>query len=838
MKWAKAILSLVLTLGLVIVLNVRLGPAPPLGKFLNPFGGFWANAEPRNGDTEKDFSLPGIRDKVTILFDDNRVPHVFASNNHDLYYAQGYLTAYDRLWQMELQTHAAAGRVSEIVGERALELDRYTRRRGMVSAAQMAIEAMMSDTTSKAVLEAYSDGVNAFISSLSPDEYPVEYKILDYAPEPWVPIKSAFLLKQMATTLSTGEDDAAMTNVLARYGYQTVKDLFPDYPFRENPIIPPGTKWDFEPVPSPKQPAGFYKLKDSISNASQSGTTKPKVSLNPSVTANQNATITYNDPQAAREVGSNNWAISGSKSATGYPILANDPHLDLTLPSIWYQIQLVGPGVNVCGASLPGAPNVISGFNERVAWGVTNVGSDVMDWYKITFKDASKNEYLHDGQYKPIKRVVEVIKVRGKPDVIDTVLYTHHGPIVYNEGMTPLNPRTPVGYAMRWIAHEPSNELATFYGLNRARNYTDYVAALTHYVSPAQNFIFASIENDVAIWPNGRFPLKWEEQGKFILDGSNAAHDWQGWIPQLHNPHVINPPRGFVSSANQFSADTTYPYYLGWEYAYYARAERINERLTAMQRATPDSMRRLQNDNYSIHARDVLPQLLSYVSQNQLSGEQMQAYQAIAVWDKQYDPDATGPTIFNLWWQSFTEKLWDEFSSRPNQPMRSPNRDRTVQLVLREPTSPWIDNKKTSQKETLADLATQSFRMAIDTLTTHKGAFDPEKWSWARHKSTTIAHLSRGIPAFSRRDLWIGGGGGIVNATSERNGPSWRMVVALGPTPKAYALYPGGQSGNPGSYYYDNMVDTWAKGELLEVVYLQKPDEAHKRITGKWTIEK
>ncbi len=831
MKWVKAILSLLFTIALVVLFNSKVGPLPPLGKFLSPFGGFWANAEPIDTDTHKSFSLPGIRDKVTIVFDDNRVPHIFANNNYDLYYAQGYVTAYDRLWQMELQTHAAAGRVSEIIGERTIEMDRTTRRRGTVVAAKAALETMMADPASKEQLEAYSAGINAYISSLSPSTYPIEYKLLDYAPEPWEPLKSALLLKQMATTLAIGDDDAMMSNVLEKYGYATVKELFPDYPFHESPIVPVGTKWDFEPIPVPKQPAGFDKPlpKNSISQNTKTPQSPTSRFHNP------NSEIATLDPQAEKEVGSNNWAVSAQKSATGYPILANDPHLELSLPSIWYQIQLVSPDVNACGASLPGSPNIISGFNEKVAWGVTNVGSDVMDWYRITFKDASKTEYLHDGKYKPVKRVIETIKVRGQPDFADTVLYTHHGPIVYTE--TKHGP-IPAGYAMRWIAHEPSNELATFRGLNRAKNYTDYVEALSHYVSPAQNFVFASVDNDIALWPNGKFPLKWKEQGKFLLDGSNPAHDWQGWIPHAHNPHVLNPPRGFVSSANQFSADTTYPYYLGWEYSTYTRGERINERLAAMSKATPDSLRSLQNDNYNIHARDVLSQLLSYVSQNQLSKEQMKAYQEIASWNKQNNPEVIAPTIFTLWWRYFTLRLWDEFSSTDGKPMRYPNQDRTVHLLTAEPTSSWIDNKTTDQKETLADIATQSFRMTIDTLTAKQGAMSKDTWGWAHYKSTTILHLSRSIAPFSRSNLWIGGGRGIVNATSERNGPSWRMVVALGPMPKAYALYPGGQSGNPGSYYYDNMVDTWAKGELLDVVFLRKVDEKNARIKTTWEIEK
>jgi len=224
--------------------------------------------------------------------------------------------------------------------------------------------------------------------------------------------------------------------------------------------------------------------------------------------------------------------------------------------------------------------------------------------------------------------------------------------------------------------------------------------------------------------------------------------------------------------------------------------------------------------------------------QNQLNGDQMKAYQTIAAWNKQNNPDAVGPTIFTLWWQYFADKLWDEFKGTPEKPLRTPNRDRTVKLVLQEPTSPWIDNRATDQKETLADLATQSFRMAIDTLTAKQGPMNAKNWAWAAYKSTDIVHLSRGIPPFARRDIWIGGGNGIVNATTSTNGPSWRMIVALGPNLKAYGLYPGGQSGNPGSYYYDNMVNTWAQGQLPELVFLRKAEEANQRIQSTWTLEK
>src|SRR5690606_18425639 len=275
--------------------------------------------------------------------------------------------------------------------------------------------------------------------------------------------------------------------------------------------------------------------------------------------------------------------------------------------------QLSSPNENVYGVALPGTPAIIIGFNKEVAWGVTNTGSDVMDFYRIRFRDATLSAYWHDGQWKPTTQYIEAFRMKDGSQVLDTLYYTHHGPIVYHEKRaTNYTSNIPVGYAMRWIANETDGaDLLTFHYLNRATDYQDYRKALTYFTAPAQNFVFSSNEGDIAIVSNGKLPLKWREQGKYLLDGTMAAHDWQGWIPREQNPGVKNPPRGFVSSANQFPADTTYPYYLGWRFSHSSRAIRINERLGAMVRATPDSLRALQNGNYNVDARGVLPRLLA-----------------------------------------------------------------------------------------------------------------------------------------------------------------------------------------------------------------------------------
>ncbi|GAB3708189.1 penicillin acylase family protein [Spirosoma flavus] len=815
MRYFTAILVSILTIALVWALNRPWGGIPAFGPLLSPFVGFWQNAE-SDQTNDEEVNVTGTRAPVSVVFDDLAIPHVFAQNDYDLYFAQGYITARDRLWQMEFQTHAAAGRVSEIVGERALELDRFNRHLGMGYGAEQTLKGMEADPTTREVLAAYTAGINAWIDQLSPAQYPIEYKLLGYAPEPWTPLKCALLLKQMSSTLAGGADDLLMTNVLRKYGAAVTSDLFPDYPTREDPIIPSGTKWDFKPLPLP---------------------TPSKDSLLTNLIALSAPGFGVSPNRANPEIGSNNWAVGAQKSATGHPILANDPHLTLSLPSIWYQIQLVSPTVNTYGASLPGAPNVIIGFNKSVAWGVTNVGADVLDFYAIKFKDASKQQYWHDNQWKPVRRRLETIKVKGKPDVVDTVYYTHHGPLVYETGAKPFRPSIPTGYAARWIAHEQSNDMLCFYKLNRAENFADYRKALAYYVAPAQNFVYADKNNDIAISPNGRFPLKWKNQGKFLMDGTNPANDWHGYIPADQNPLVKNPPRGFVSSANQFSTDPTYPYYINWQFAPAERGRRINQRLTTMKGATIDSLRMLQNDNYNLRASDALPTLLPKLSEKGMNDQQRNALQTLRQWQRSNNAGEIGPTIFTEWIAQLTKAIWaDEFDTGDTLPMRFPSFDRTLTMMQRDTSARWFDNTKTPIRERFSDVLNESFRATCDTLVKKHGPVGTS-WNWGPHKGTDIRHLLPGVDAFSALDLDVGGGATVVNATNERTGPSWRMVVALGDQPKAYGLYPGGQSGNPGSPHYQNMIETWRLGKLNELLYLQTAQDKNPRLKRTMTLK-
>lgn len=808
----KAIFTFIVALSLLLLLNTKLGSTPPLAKFLDPFHGFWKNAECKKKPRTETLTLDELKGKVEIQFDEQMIPHIFAENNYDLYYAQGYITAKDRLWQLDFQTRFAGGRLSEVIGAKAIDIDTYQRRMGMVYGAENTILEMEKDPKIKEIMGAYTAGINAYIHSLKPEDYPIEFKILDYQPEDWKPINSVLLLKLMSAILTGGSDQFYMSNILSKYGTDVVKELFPDYPFGEDPIIPKGTQWNFKPIEIPKKP-----------------TVVP-----------ENTVCNQTTKQIEEGIGSNNWALAGAKTSSGYPMLANDPHLDLTLPSIWYQIQMASNDVNAYGVSIPGAPGIVIGFNANVAWGVTNVAANVMDWYRIKFKDHSQQEYWYDNKWNLVKPRIETITVRGGKIIVDTVYYTHHGPIVYLNNQKPKDlskcDNIPVGHALRWIAHDPSNDIRTFYMLNRAKNYTDYRKALANYTAPAQNFIFASVDNDIAITSSGYFPLKWDNQGKFLLDGSDPANDWHGRIPVDQNPTVKNPPRNFVSSANQRPTDATYPYYLNWEFANYERAHRINQRLSVMTGASVDSLRSLQNDNYSVLAEDILPVLLSAIDIKSLNATESKGFEMLRKWDKCFHADAIAASIFELWQKDISAKTWADQFDVSNVPMRYPSRDKLVELIVKEPNSNWFDDNRTPKKETRDDIIRAAYKFAVDSLQRKYGAISGD-WKWGNVKHTHVPHLAQ-IAGFGSKFLNNGGSKTSVNATSERNGPSWRMIVALGKSVKAYGVFPGGESGNPGSFYYDDMVDSWSSGKLNELVYLQSKDEKSERIISKWELSK
>lgn len=786
----KPIISSFLLIALIISLNTKFGSIPPLGKFFDPDAGFWANAETSIPNSDE-FSFEGLKNEVSVYFDERRVPHIFAENEHDLYFTQGYITARDRLFQMEMQTYDAAGRLSENLGDQTLNRDLGTRRLGMPYGAEKAIELMKKDPQIWAALNAYSEGVNVYISSLSSDEYPVEYKILDFAPEEWAPIKTAHLLKNMTRTLAGGSSDDRTSNTMAYFGDEFIAKFFNTKPELNDPIIPPSRIWDFDPIPT-QAPDSVFQPTSAVELDS------------------------YQRPEG---IGSNNWVVSGSKTKSGNPILANDPHLGLTLPSIWYEVQLHAPGLNTYGVSLQGAPGVIIGFNENTAWGTTNAGADVMDWYEIKFKNSSQKEYWHDGQWKPTTMRIEEVKVRGQEIVLDTVIYTHHGPVTKVESDVD-EEREPVYHALRWIAHEPSNDLKTFFGFNRAKTYDDFETAVSHYVAPAQNFIFASNEGDIGIHITGKLPNKWKFQGRTVSDGTDPLYDWQGWVPTKQNPNIKNPERGFASSANQESAAPDYPYYLDDDFAPFERGRRINELLTKMEEITVEDMKNMQMDDFSYIAATILPELLVWVDRSGLDDDQLQILKELESWNYHNNSNLKAPGVFRWWWSNFYYGIFSDEYGTTEASLRYPSRDRVIEVIKTEPDFAFFDNIETEEVETREMLATQTFLETLEELTNAYGEFG-DNWNWGVVINNDFDHIAF-IPGFGKQNVYSSGSSESINATRDSWGPSWRMIVEVGPEVKGYGVYPGGASGNPGSSNYDSMLETWRTGELYELKFMKE----------------
>jgi penicillin G amidase len=792
------LLALFITGFVLVALNTKISSVPPLGKFLDPARGIWQTATIAEIPEVDQLTIPGLRAPVKVLYNDRGVPHIFAENDHDLYLAQGYVVARHRLWQMEFSTHAAAGRISEIIGEQALGYDRHQRKIGMTYGARNIMEAINEDETTKLLVQAYSDGVNAWINELDPKTMPFEYKLLDYSPEAWSPYKTAIFIMNMNQTLSFRTDTYALTRLRDAMGVALTQALFPDNPEIREPIISEDRVWDFTAnLPEP-----------------------PATAFIPRVTRDE-----FGIPEADPNIGSNNWAVSGTRTASGYPLLASDPHLTLSLPSIWYEIQLNAPGINTYGVTFPGTPGIVIGFNESISWGVTNTGGFALDLFEIKLSE-DKATYFHDGEWKPIRHELESYTIRGGETRIDTMYFTHHGPITYLKEEYPdqldstrvrtYATSTPVGHALQWIAHQASNPVKTMYLLNRATNFEEFETAVSHFESPAQNFAFASHDGDIAMKISGRHPVRWVGQGKYISDGSDIRYDWTEYIPHTQVPWERNPNRGYVSSANQELAGTDYPYFIGQRYASPARAILINQTLDSLPKATPQDMIALQMNSDNYWAQSRLDAMLAGIDRTELTDEQLNLLNRLSTWDRTnstYSPEAL---FFNGW---LYQVQMVEFAGpllKLGSPVSTPSMLTVFSILFGEAdTAPYV--QLYGSEPDLNAILTKSFVNAYRTLSDAHGTDIDTNWSWWNVNGSTIHHLLN-VPALNLPRLEVSGSSYSPNAIRRDKGPSWRMVVEMSRPVRAWGVYPGGQSGNPASPNYNAFIERWANGQPFELI--------------------
>ena len=822
MRLLPLLASAIVTIGLTAVLNVQLPigstKSPRLGYFLSPQHGFWKNAEKVNANFDASIVANELKGNVDVYMDDRLVPHIYADHDEDAYFVQGYLHAKYRLWQMDFQTRVAAGRLSEIAGADKLSIDRFFRRLGMVYGAEQT-EAYINEhnPVMKATVDAYTAGVNAYLKQLSPEDLPFEYKLMNYAPEEWTSKKTYLFLMFMSYDLTgrSATADLQLTNTRDYLGYDLFNTLYTNQQDSLDPIIPKGTLFA-QPSIAPMQPIGadlaYLKKQDS----------------------NTNASAVNNAPEAPdKNNGSNNWAVSGSKTSSGRPILCSDPHLGLNLPSLWYEVQITTPTHSTYGASFPGSPAVIIGFNDSLAWGVTNAGRDVLDYYEVKFKDTTQQEYWFNGSWQATTNRQEIIKVKDSADVIENIAMTHWGPAMFDAHYQ--NPQSKGrNLAVKWTGHNASTGVETFYKLNRAKNFDDYMNAISLWKCPGQNFVFASKTGDIAIKQQGSFVARWDRQGDFIMPGQDSSYDWQGIIPVDENPMIKNPERGFVSSANQKSVDPSYPYYLGTASSFpLYRGISVNKRLSNMNQITAKDMQLLQTDNYNVFAEAARPALMKFIDPNKLSVDANRMVSLMTGWNLYNNENEKGITVFSIIWDSVETSVWgDELAGAPIS-LTAP--EAYVLLDQMNKDSNWsvADDIATKDKvETLKEQVNVGIEKATKVLLELE---KENKLAWSVFKATRVTHLTK-IPALSRLNLPIGGGKNIINATTEAHGPSWRMVVHLTDEIEAYGLYPGGQSGNPGSPFYDTFVNYWAAGKYYRLLFLPKEKLVANERT-KWHIQ-
>lgn len=771
----------------VWLLNRPLGMIPPLGKFLDPFGGVWQNALQSDVPGSGQQTIPGLTGEVQVVYNERGVPHIFAQNDRDLCYAAGYVTAMHRLWQMEFMALAATGRLSEVLGDRTLEFDRYTRRMGMTYGAEKMVEDIQKDPLMLDQMNAYVEGVNAWIKTLSPRQYPFEYKMLNYSPEPWSLIKSMSIIMFMNRDLTFGNSSLRLSALKARWGGEAVAAFFDTPPQFNQPIVS-RRDWDFPLLP-PEPPSVDFL---------------PQFILD--------SLVTERDPG----VGSNNWAVSGVLTQSGYPMLATDPHLSATLPAIWYEMQLHAPGVNVYGVTVPGGgPFIVMGFNEKIAWGNTNTGNQMLDIFEIEL-DEDESRYFYNNEWVPLKFRYETYQVKGGNPVTDTIAWTHHGPIMYRSGEKPMGTSIPVAHAIRWAALEGGNAARSFYRINRAEGVSDFREALSTFNAPTQNYGMASASGDIVKQLNGLWPMMWNRQGMFISDGRRPEYDWKGYIPYEYLPFEINPPRGFVSSANQRVADN-YPFYHGWSFGNSARPNIIHRKLSEARKFSVDDMKALQlnSDNFwaGMYLDRMTDSLMAGLDRDTIPGHtdvETAAFGYLREWNRVNEAESVAATIFDRWITEISLLLWKPLTD----PVKkfSPNRpatDITFMVLFHEPPAD-VYARLFGALPASADILAQSFRKALAYLVENQGS-EMGEWHWWKVNGLTVNHLLN-IPALNQPRLKVGGSANSPNAIRGQHAPSWRMVVSWGKPMEAWGIYPGGQSGNPASSGYNAFIRDYAAG--------------------------
>lgn len=769
-------------------------PVPPLGPLLDPVNGAWAAGARGELPVDAMAAIPNLAGPVEVRYDQRGVPHLFATTELDAIRALGFVAARDRLFQLEAQTRGAAGRLTEWGGARALDADREMRRLGLPNAAESRWAGMADGSRSRELLEAYADGVNAWIDQLRTADVPIEYRLLGRLPERWAPVNTMHLFSRMGWTLASGAPERERAAAAAVVGRAAAASLFPPHTPIVEPIQPNGSgapRFDFATLPPPGAPDPSAAIALGVPG-SPAGRDEPR-------------TIHA----------SNNWAVSPSRSASGNALLAGDPHLQMTLPSLWYEAHLVVPGVlDVYGVTIPGAPGIVIGFTRDIAWSLTNTGADVMDLYRETVDDAGNPvRYQVDGEWRDIvQRIEEYRGPDGSVIAVDTLRFTHRGPLSRS--------RSGAWHSMRWTVLEPNLEPTVFMDAAKATSATDFLDTMAGgFGAPAQNMIVSDRSGSIAIRSTGKYPIRPAgTNGLDIFDGSLSSNDWAGYWPLERYPQAFNPPQGFLASANQEPVDPRlHGGYLSMDGDFDPwRALQINRLLRADSQVTVEAMREYQTHPGSARADAFVPLFLDAAGAVLARGGAAPSLDSarawLAKWDRRYTRDNHEAVLFEASMRQLAARTWDELAVNGRR-VATPS-TATLLGLTREASSPWWDDRATPAVEQRDDILAASLVAAHDSLVRRYGDPAAGGWEWELVGVTRMAHLM-GLPAFSAANVSVQGGPSTLNPSSVGgHGPSWRMVVELGDSVRAWGTYPGGQSGNPMSPRYADRLPFWRDGQL------------------------
>ncbi len=752
---------------LLVVLGTRATGLPPLGALLDPAGGVYALARASPPASER-LALAGLDGEVEVVRDRRGVPHIFATTDADAVRALGFVTAQDRLFQMDFIARVAAGRLSEAVGASALDTDRFLRRTGMEWGARRNWNAIEKEGgIERDVLGWYAEGVNAFIAQMRPADVPVEMRLLGYAPERWTPLHTLRILQYMAFDLSFDRNEPRLSALRAGLDSLDFERLFPVHSPLVVPIVPtPGGGASLPATVEPYPDASLFE-----------GSSGPAEGFIPGK-------------------GSNNWAVWGARSATGMPLLAGDMHLSLTLPAIWYEAHLATPGFNTYGVTVPGAPLPVEAYNDYIGWTFTNTGADQIDHYRLTV-NRENTAYLFDGLWHDFEMVPDTLGVLRGAAVVDTLRYTHLGPVMDVDGQ-------PV--ALRWTAHGRSRTMRALWNMHHATNLAEFEKATRDWDTPMQNILYAGRDGHIAIRSTGHLPVRAQGTGSGLLDGTTSRNAWTGRVPFDQLPHAVDPERGWLSSTNQDPADASYPYYLGRDWYSNLRSLRIARLLDARPQHSADDLKRYQADVHVMQFELMKP-LLDTLTALAPRADSLRAL--LVAWDGEAVRDAAAPLAFYVFHETLRRRVWDEPVFARRRPAFVP-----LYLLLRDtPGSPLLDRPDTPIREDAALLLRGVLAEAADSLRARFGP--PASWRWGAVHGAVFEHLTQSdaLAAFSRGPFPYPGFAETLSPAADletTHSASWRVVVDFSAQPpQGWGVYPGGQSGNPFSPHYDDFIGTY-----------------------------